>query len=193
MNTRTGITIALTLVALAASWWAWQLRPLQVEEDTIGPLRGDYTADAYRLVVMKKDGTVSFRSHGPYAVRDADNQQLFLNHPEFSFPAHGGKGEWNGRSQSGWVSSKGDEVRLKHAVELDGPVVAGKDQTHVRTEQLTVFPDPQTAHSDLLVTVTRGASILQGTGMNANLKTSRLELLSKVSLHDVPAKKTKKS
>ena len=193
MNRRTAATVLVTLVAVAASWWAWRLRPMPVEEDTVGPLRGDYTADSYRLVVMKKDGTVSFRSRGPYAVRDADSQQLYLNNPQFSFPDHAAKGEWNGRAIAGWVSAKGDEVRLKKDVQLDGPAVAGKDQTHVRTEQLTVFPDPQTAHSDVLVTVTRGPSILQGTGMNANLKTSRLELLSKVSLHDVPTKKPKKS
>jgi lipopolysaccharide export system protein LptC len=189
MNQRAVLTALLTVVAIAASWWAWKLRPQPPVDETIGPLRGDYTADVYRLVVMNKDGTVSFRSNGPYAVRDPDNEQLFLNHPQFSFPDHHGKGDWTGHSDSGWVSSKGDEVRLKTAVALDGPIIAGKDQTHVRTEQLTVLPDPQTAHSNTLVTVTRGPSILLGTGMNAYLKTSRLELLSKVSLHDVPKKK----
>lgn len=189
MNRRAVLTVFLTLVALATGWWAWKLRPMPGSEDVIGPLRGDYTADNFRMVVMNKDGAVSFRSHGPYAARDPNNEQLFINHPQFSFPDHGGKGEWTGHSESGWVSAKGDEVRLKSTVVLDGPVIPGKDQTHVRTERLTVFPEPQTAHSDVLVTITRGASILLGTGMNAWLKTSRVELLSKVSFHDVPAKK----
>jgi len=189
MNQRAALTVLLVLVALASAWWAWKLRPMPTQEDVVGPLRGDYTANVYRLVVMKKDGTVSFRSHGPYAVRDPDSQQLFLNQPQFSFPDKAAKADWTGHSESGWVSAKGDEVRLRNQVVLDGPDVPGKDQTHIRTERLTIFPEPQTAHSDLLVTITRGASILTGVGMNAWLKTSRLEMLSKVSFHDVPKKK----
>jgi lipopolysaccharide export system protein LptC len=189
MNQRFVLTLVLTVTAIAASWWAWKLRPQPVVVETAGPQRGDYTAEIYHLVVMNKDGEVSFRSNGPYAARDPNNEQLFLNEPRFSFPDKKSKQDWHGRSETGWVSAKGDEVRLKRAVVLDGPIVPDKDQIHVRTEQLTVFPDPQTAHSDVLVTTTQGASILSGVGMNANLKTSKLELLSKVSLHDVPKKK----
>jgi lipopolysaccharide export system protein LptC len=189
MNRRDIIAVVLVPVALAASWWAWQLRPKPTVVDNVGPERSDYTAEIYHLVVMDKDGDVSFRSNGPYAARDPNNQQLFLNQPQFSFPDHNGEGDWKGHSETGWVSAAGDEVRLKRAVVLDGPIVPGKDQVHIRSEQMTVFPDPQTAHSDVLVTITRGASILLGTGMNAWMKTSRVELLSKVSFHDVPIKK----
>jgi lipopolysaccharide export system protein LptC len=189
MKHRAVVTFALILTAAAASWWAWRLRPQPAVQETAGPQRGDYTAEVFRLVVMNKDGEVSFRSHGPYAARDPNSEQLFLNQPKFSFPDHSGSGDWTGHSESGWVSAEGDEVRLKRAVALDGPIVPDKDQIHIRTEQMTIFPDPQTAHSDLLVTMTRGASILTGTGMNAWLKTSTIELLSKVSIHDVPKKK----
>ncbi|HEY2346940.1 MAG TPA: LPS export ABC transporter periplasmic protein LptC [Xanthomonadaceae bacterium] len=189
MNQRAVLTILLVPIALAASWWAWQLRPRPATEQTVGPLRSDYTVETYHLVVMNKDGEVSFRSTGPYAARDPDNHELFLNTPNFSFPDRGGGGDWTGHSYTGWVSAKGDEVRLKRDVVLDGPVIPDKDQAHMRTEQLAVFPDSQTAHSKLLVTATRGATILTGVGMNAWLKTNRFELLSKVSIHDVPAKK----
>lgn len=188
MNRRV-LTIALVPVALATAWWAWKLRPQPAVVQEVGPPRSDYTTEDYHLVVMNKDGKVSFRSTGPYAARDPDSHELFLNTPKFSFPDRGGGGDWNGHSQTGWVSANGEEVRLKREVVLDGPVIPDKDQAHLRTEQLSVFPDPQTAHGKLLVTVTRGATILTGVGLNAWLKTSRFELLSKVSIHDVPAKK----
>lgn len=189
MNRRAWLIAVLLLTGLIASWGAWLLRPPAPANDDTGPPRSDYTTDDYRLVVLNKLGSVSFVSSGPYMARNPNDETLSLNHPHFSFPEKSGKGDWTAHSDSGWVSKKGEEVRLARAVALDGPIVAGVDQIHLRTEQLTVLPQPQTAHSDLLVTMTRGASILLGTGMNANLKTNRLELLSKVSLHDVPIKK----
>ncbi|MBS0457224.1 MAG: LPS export ABC transporter periplasmic protein LptC [Proteobacteria bacterium] len=189
MNRRALATVLLMPVAVATAWWAWRLWPKPEVVGTVGPQRGDYTVERYHLVAMNKQGGVAFRSQGPYAVRDPFNQQLFLNTPRFSFPDHAGKGDWNGSAQSGWVSSDGDEVRLKRDVVLDGPVVPGKDQIHIRTQWLSVMPDPQTAHTPLPVSITRGPSILSGTGMNAWLPDSRVELLSKVSFHDVPKPK----
>jgi lipopolysaccharide export system protein LptC len=184
MTRRWSLLAMLMLTALLASWGAWLLRIQPPVEETTGPPRSDYTLDDYRLVVLNKEGAESFTSTGPYLARDPYSETLSLNQPRFSFPSHTGKGNWTAGSDSGWVSAKGEEVRLKSSVVLDGPVIPYTDQTHLRTEQMTVHPQPQTAHSDLLVTVTRGASILRGTGMNADLKTNRLELLSKVSLHN---------
>ena len=189
MSRRGALLALLMLAALFAGWGAWLLRPPPPVQDVAGPPRSDYTLDDYRLVVLDKEGVESFASRGPYLARDPNTETLGLNRPQFSFPGKNADGNWTAHSQSGWVSAKGDEVRLAHSVTLDGPVVKDADQSHMRTEQLTVFPQLQTAHSNLLVTVTRGASILAGTGMNANLKTNRLELLSKVNLHDVPIKK----
>ena len=198
MNSRAILTAVLVPVALATSWWAWTLRPQPTRENVVGPQRSDYTVDCdhgentsecFHLVAMNKQGDVSFRSHGPYAARDPNSQQLFLNQPRFSFPDKSAHADWTGHSETGWVSAAGDEVRLKRSVVLDGPIIPDKDQVHIHTEQLTVFPDPQTAHSDVLVTMTQGDSIIHGVGMNASMKDSHIELLSKVSLHDVPAKK----
>ena len=189
MNRRALLIAVLVVTGAVASWGAWRLRPQPPPSEDTGPPRSDYTLDVSHLVVMDKQSKVSFRSNGPYMARDPNNETLSLNHPDFSFPDKNGKGDWTAHSEAGWVSAKGDVVKLSRAVALDGPIIPGQEQTHMRTEQMTVHPQPQTAHSDLLVTVTRGASILRGTGMNANLKTSYLELLSKVSLHDVRTRK----
>lgn len=189
MTRRTLAAMLLLPIAAATAWWAWRTLPQPVAESAVGPPRGDYTAENYRLVVMNKDGDLSFRAHGPYAARDPWSQELFLNQPRFSFPANDGSGDWLGQAYSGWVSSDGDEVRLKHAVVLDGPKLPDKDPVQFRTEWLSILPDPQTAHTPLPVTISRGASILRGTGMDATLPTSRVQLLSQVSFHDVPVKK----
>lgn len=189
MNRRSLAALALLPLAAASAWWAWRTMPQPPPSDSVGPPRGDYTAQAYRLAVMNKDGDLAFRLHGPYAVRDAASQQLFLNQPQFSFPAQDGSGDWTGHAVYGWVSADGTEVRLRKEVALDGPKATDTDPIRFRTQWLSIRPDPQTAHTPLPVTITRGPSILHGTGMNAWLQTSRVQLLSKVSFHDVPAKK----
>lgn len=189
MNTRSVLTAVLVLTGVVASWAAWQLRPQPRADDSIGPPRSDYTLDVFHLVVMNKLGALSFTSDGPYLARNGNDQSLALSHPVFHFPDKKSKGEWVAHSDTGWVNAKGEEVRLAHAVVVDGPVVPGKGQTHLLTEQMTVFPQERTAHSDVLVTVNSGASILHSLGMNANMDTSRVELLSKVSLHNVRAPK----
>jgi lipopolysaccharide export system protein LptC len=184
MTRRWALLAALMLGAVIAGWAAWLLRIQPPAPEDSGPPRSDYTLDDYRLLVLNKEGTESFTSVGPYLARDPYNETMSLNQPRFSFPSHDGSGNWTAGSDIGWVSPHGDEVRMIHSVALDGPIVPNKDRTRLRTEEMTVHPQPQTAHSDEPVTVTRGASILRGTGMNADLKTNRLELLSRVSLHN---------
>ncbi|HTD28015.1 MAG TPA: LPS export ABC transporter periplasmic protein LptC [Xanthomonadaceae bacterium] len=189
MNNRAVLTWVLVLTGLVASWGAWQLRPQPPANDTIGPPRSDYTADAYHLVVMNKVGGVSFTSEGPYLARNLNDESLAQSHPVYHFPYKKDQGAYAVHAETGWVSAKGEEVRLAHAVVVDGPIIEDQDQTHLHTEQMTVFPQYKTARSDLLVTANRGASIMDGVGMNANLDTNRIELLSKVSLHNVPVPK----
>lgn len=184
MTRRWPLLAALMLAAVLASWAAWLLRVRPPPPEDTGPPRSDYTLDDYHLVVLDKQGVESFTSDGPYLARDPYNESLSLNQPRFSFPSKDGNGTWTAGSVIGWISPHGDEVHLIRSVALDGPVIPKTDRTHLRTEEMTVHPQPQTAHSDLLVTVTRGASILRGTGMNADLKSNRLELLSRVSLHN---------
>jgi lipopolysaccharide export system protein LptC len=189
MNQRTVLIIFLVVTGAAASWGAWQLRPKIVVEDVTGPDRSDYTLDMYHLVVMDKFGAISFKGEGPYLSRNLNDQSLALSEPIFRFPDKKSAGDYISHSKTGWVSSDSDEVRLAHSVVVDGPIVPDEDQSHMYTEQLNVFPNSKTAHSDLLVTANRGQSIMHGIGMNANMNTSRIELLSKVSLHNVPTPK----
>jgi lipopolysaccharide export system protein LptC len=189
MNQRAVLTAVLVLTGALATWGAWKLRPQTVVDDSTGPQRSDYTLDYYHMVVMNKLGVLSFTSEGPYLARNLNDQSLALNRPIFHFPDKKSAGDYISHSKTGWVSAEGDEVRLAQSVIVDGPIVPDEDQTHLYTEQMTVLPQDKTAHSDLLVTSTRGPSIMHGVGMNANMNTSRLELLSKVSLHYVPEPK----
>lgn len=184
---RRGLLIAgLVLTLVGGSWLAWHLRLPAPANDFVGPPRSDYTLDDYHLVVLDELGAESFMTIGPYLARDPNTESMALDKPRFTFPAKDGKGDWNGFAEDGWIDKKGTEVRLSRGVILDGPKTVNNGPVKIRTDRITVLPKEQTAHTDAAVTITRDASILTGVGMDANMKTKLITLLSTVRFHNVP-------
>ncbi len=185
---RRGLLIAGLILTLGlGSWLAWHLRLPAPANDFVGPPRSDYTLDDFHLVVLDELGAESFVTIGPYLARDPNTESMALDKPHFTFPAKDGKGDWNGFAEDGWIDKKGTEVRLSRGVILDGPKSETNGLVKIRTDRITVLPKEQTAHTDAAVTITRDASILTGVGMDANMKTKLITLLSTVRFHNVPA------
>ena len=93
---------------------------------------------------------------------------------------------WEVRSNTAWVSGKGDEVRLQ------GNVIAVSKQSErgmrMTTQRLNVFPQKNRAVSPGVVTVTQPGSILRGQGMEALLDSKRVRFHSNVKLRYVPTR-----
>lgn len=182
---RTALNLGLAASALVLGAIAvWQLRreaaPVAAAQD-----RSDYVLREFELVTLHDDGTESFTVHGPYLQRDVGGRSLSLVQPRFSFP-HADGGRWNARAEAAWVSPGAEEVHLVRAVRLVGPPDADGARSLLRTARLVVLPDLEQARSDHRVTVTQGESILAGTGLRADMKTKRFQLLSKVKGRYVP-------
>lgn len=177
---RTALNLGLLVSAIVLGTIAiWQLRrveaPVAAAQD-----RSDYVLRDFELVTLHDDGTESFTVHGPYLQRDVGGRSLSLVQPRFSFP-HADGGRWNARSEAAWVSPGAEEIHLVRDVRLVGPPSAdGSAPSKMETARLVVLPDAEQARSDDLVTVTQGESILAGTGLRADMKTKRFQLLSQV-------------
>lgn len=171
-------TLVLLTAAILTSWLAWQLRP-RPSPDVPGPPRSDYSLDSYELVVLDENGDESFTVRGPILSRDPNTSEWFLNQPRFSFPSASGA-PWLAQAQSGWVSAHADEVRLQRDVQILGPVQRNGERARLDTAAIAVFPKQNLARSTDSVTITRGASILRGRGMETNFQTHRFTLLSEV-------------
>jgi lipopolysaccharide export system protein LptC len=102
-----------------------------------------------------------------------------MRKPNFSFPDKQ-EGRWLATSDKAWVAEKGVEVRLIEQVRFTGPASPRGERTRLATEHLQVFPKQDLAMSQDPVTVTRADSILQGTGLRADMKAHRIQLLSQV-------------
>jgi len=178
VNARNLATVLLLLAAVTTSWLAWQLRP-QPAPDAPGPPRSDYSLDAYELVVLNDRGSESFTVRGPLLSRDPYTAEWFLNEPRFSFPVDRGE-PWTARAGSGWVSAHAEEIRLRSNVEILGPTQGRTAGARLGTAAVAIFPDQHLARSVDFVTITRGASILRGKGLEANFQTREFKLLADV-------------
>ena len=170
---------ALLAVAAAAIGIAfWQLRakaPSPVDRSA----RSDYILRDFELTSLDAAGRESFSVTAPYLERDPGGKSLSITQPKFSFPDKQ-QGRWLATSEKAWVAEKGVEVRLIEQVHFTGPPSPQGERTLFDTAHLQVFPKQDLALSEDPVTVTRSDSILQGTGLRADMKAHRIQLLANV-------------
>lgn len=180
MNRRAVVTLVLLLGALLSSWALWTQRD---RDDVVGTVakRPDYVLSNFELVVLNELGTEAFTLIAPKMERDPDVRTLDIATPLFQIPPREGSGAtpWEVRSQTGWVSEKGDELRLRGQVHAQSTNADGK-AVNIKTEQLNVFPNTRRATSAAPVTVTQPGFILNGRGLEADLDAKRVTLKSDV-------------
>jgi lipopolysaccharide export system protein LptC len=148
--------------------------------------RSDYVLRDFELITLDDEGNESFTVRGPFLQRDRSGKSLSLVRPRFSFPAADGGGRWKARADRAWVSEGGEQVHLMRNVRMTGPESPAGLVTRFRTSRLVVFPDTEEARSDERVTVTQGDSILEGTGLRADMKAKRFTLQNQVKGRYVP-------
>jgi lipopolysaccharide export system protein LptC len=116
--------------------------------------------------------------------RNATDKTMTITTPLFLLPDDNGN-YWHLRANTGWLSAKGDELRLHDNVVGDSPEGIGTP-TRLETTQLNVFPRQNLARTDAKVTVTQPGSILTGVGFETNTKTRQYIFKSQVHSTYVP-------
>lgn len=186
MTWRGTLTLVLLVAAIVTGWSAWRQRA-----DTTTPAaasaRPDYVLHDFELVALDREGQEAFLMRAPQLARSPDDKTMSITTPLFLIPDKEGK-HWQVRSKTGWVSADNSEVRLRGKVKATSPPGDSRPSV-MKTEQLNVFPDRNTASSAVLVTVTQPGFTMRGTGMRADLADKRIQLLSKVSTRYDPTRR----
>jgi lipopolysaccharide export system protein LptC len=172
------LSAVLLGVAVLAGVAVWELRP-KPRPPAASSARSDYILQNFQLTSLDGEGKESFSVAAPYLERDPGGHSLSLRLPNFSFPDRK-QGRWLATSDRAWVAEKGVEVRLIDRVRMVGPPSPRGERTRFATAHLQVFPKQDLALSEDPVTVTRADSILQGTGLRADMKSHKLTLLANV-------------
>ena len=92
-------------------------------------------------------------------------------------------------AREGIVSSKGDEVFLRHDVEVLREASAQREELTLRTEYLHIIPDRDWADTDRAVTIVEAHNTVHATGLEMDNKARTIKLLSQVRSEHVPSKK----
>lgn len=175
MSWRGWLTLVLLAAAALTGWSLWRERgaaPLAA-----GVARADYVLEDFELVALDERGRESFTLRAPRLARDPSARTLDIATPVFRIPARpGGRtGDWNIRSDTGWVSADGDELRLRGDVLASSVDIDGQPVT-MATQQLNVFPETKRATSPVAVTLRQPGLILNGHGLEARLDARRMHL-----------------
>ena len=113
----------------------------------------------------------------PLLERQRGDQTLNITTPLFEMPDKDGK-HWTLRAETGWLSAKGDEMKLRGNVAGDSPAGPGVVPTTFRTDHLDVFPKDNRARTDALVTMTRPGMEQSGVGFEVDSKNNTYHFLS---------------
>lgn len=186
MTWRGVITVVLLFAAAITGWSVWRQRD-KPDSGRAATARSDYVLNDFEIVTLNSRGTEAFTLRAPRLDRNPDDKTMTLVTPLFLFPDRDGA-YWQTRSQTGWVSANGDEVRLRGAVKLDSPPPSTR-RVVMTTEQLNVFPDARRATSAVLVTVTQPGSTMRGRGMQVDMASKRYELMSQVRTRYDPSRR----
>ncbi len=184
MNWRTVLGLVLAAAALASGWSAWQQRQSAhaVDPDSQRP---DYVLGDFEIVTLGKDGKESATLRAPAMERNPGDDSSDITRPVFLLPDSAGR-HWQLKADTGWISAKGEELRLRGNVSGDSPRDDQTPVTTFRTDALDVFPDRDLARTDARVTMTRPGLHQVGLGFQANLKSGQYSLLSQVKTRYEP-------
>lgn len=185
MSWRSVLGWTLLAAAILSGWSAWRqhdrARDAVADDDGV-----DYVLRDFEMTALDKDtGKVSLILRAPEMHRDRADQISHITTPLFLIPDNDGL-EWTLRARTGWLSPKGEELRLREDVMGDSPTSGGVPPTTFRTRSLDVFPRQNQARTAEAVTMTRPGIMQRGVGFEADLKARQYKLLSQVKTRYEP-------
>lgn len=177
-------TVGLTLLVAALGLVVWNMRPEKTQK-TAQALKSDYRLVDFTMMAFDEHGKETFSLSAPLLERDPEGKSLTVSKPAFTFPDQNSQ-IWTANAESAWISDKAREVQLREQVKIIGPKSPKGLRTEFSSDVLSIFPKENRIHSDEWVTISHGTSILKGLGLEADMKTRRVQLLAKVQVHYAP-------
>jgi lipopolysaccharide export system protein LptC len=183
VNAKQLVLFAALLAGAAASGWLLLGQDRLAERAAPSPRGPDLFVDGMDLRVLGEDGSVHYRvqatrlDHYPYD----DHSELAKPFMEVFSDQ---QTVWDARSEHGRVADEGDTVWLLGRVEIHRPPQADQRPLKVVTSDLLVKPQVDTAETSAPAVIESGAYRIEGVGMFANMRESRLDLRSHVRGRD---------
>lgn len=176
VNWRTAIGGILLVIAVISGWSLLRNRD-KATEVTVDDGSVDYVLHDFQITVLDDQGQESTTLRAPRLERLRVDRTMNITTPVFEMPDADGN-HWTLRADTGWVSEKGEEMRLRGNVNGDSPTVGNTPATTFRTTHLNVFPKDKVARTDALVTMSRPGMEQSGVGFELDSGNNTYHFLS---------------
>lgn len=179
MNGRQIILFGGLLAAALITGWFVQDQDILKEQTPASPRGPDLFVNGMDLRIIGEDGNMHYRvrasrmEHFPYDDHSdltAPFIQIFSQQ----------KATWDARSERGRVADQGDTLWLLGRTVINRPALADQQAVNVVTSDVMVKPRADTAETSAAAVITSGRYRIEGVGMLANFRESRLDLHSRV-------------
>ncbi|MEE4185529.1 MAG: LPS export ABC transporter periplasmic protein LptC [Gammaproteobacteria bacterium] len=138
-----------------------------------------YYLDNAELTGTTADGSVLYRIRADRAEQNTTDASIEMRAIDLDYGPVGGP-TWNVRANAGRIPAAAEVIELAGDVTaVSGDLPGGR--TEIRTQQLDIHPDTMLATTPARVAVLFDGHQLNGTGMEANFRTNRLNLLANVN------------
>ena len=172
--------IALMLLLVGLTFWLQRASEIKGNySDSLLRHDPDYFAENFSVRRCGPSGGLHSTLAARKMVHYPDDETTVMTEPQMSF--FNGPRPTRLSAKEGLVGPDAREVTLVGNVRGVRAATATDPEIVYTSSHLTVFPDDEVARTSAAVTITQGASIVRGVGMEADNKTQIFQLLSQVS------------
>lgn len=178
-----GFPLAIFLVLTGLSLWLRQvIEAPDGQRDGKGRHDPDYIIHGFKLIQLTPAGQPQYVLRAQRLTHYPDDDATDIVQPALVYaPVKAGAPGMTMHAQAAALSADARRVDLRGDVRVERAATGGRGPLQVRTEAMTVFPDEERARSDMLVTITEGASHLTGAGMELDRRAQTFILHSGTS------------
>lgn len=169
----------LVALAVASGVWLAQLGQREEQSKRFEGHAPDLTMEEFDVTTMGEDGNPLRRLSAAHMAHFTDTGTKELRHPHLVV-YQDLEEPWHIASERGWVSADNDVLMLLGKVDIWRNYPDERPEIHIETEDLRVLPHDEYAETQLPVSISTPHSLTRGTGMQAYLRESRVQLLSDV-------------
>ncbi|MDR2239193.1 MAG: LPS export ABC transporter periplasmic protein LptC [Zoogloeaceae bacterium] len=172
--------IAMMSLLVGLTFWLQQMTELKGERsDALLRHDPDYYAENFSMRRFDRNGNLQNMLIAKKAVHYPDDDTMVVTEPRIAFlnrarPMHV-------TAAQGLVGPQGGEIALIGNVRGVRAATAKNSESVFTTTHVTVLPDDEVARTGAAVTITQGASVIRGVGMEADNKKQIYLLRSQVN------------
>ena len=172
--------IALMVLMVGLTFWLQRATELKDNfSDSLIRHDSDYFAENFTVRRFAQTGGLQSTLVSKKMVHYPDDETSVLTEPVMTF--FKGPRPTNLTAKQGLVGPDAREVALVGNVRGVRAATATDPEIVFTSTHLTVFPDDEVMRTTAAVTITQGASVVRGVGMEADNKTQVYQLLSQVN------------